>query len=527
MTPDRRLFLKQLGFGMGGIALLSSTSPDAWAAEAAGLPRSTPEAEGLSSAAIQAFLDALAPAKIELHSFVLARHGKVIAEGWWKPYAPELRHGLYSLSKSFTSTAIGLLIAEGKLKVDDKIISFFPKDLPDPVPANLAAAEVKHLLSMSVGHVNDPTTEAVKNENWVKAFMAWPIPKAPGTTFVYNSVGTYTLSAIVQQITGKTVLEYLRPRLLEPLGIENATWETCPRGINCGGWGLSLPTEALAKFAQLYLQKGQWNGREIIPAKWVEEATTFKIQQPGGPNDKNDWVQGYCYQFWRCTHNAYRGDGAFGQFLIVMPEQDAVMAITAECQNMQGEINLVWKHLVGEMKNAALPADPAAQASLQKSLAGLALQPPRVKPDSVVMARLGEEVTVELEKNDLGWRSARFETGKASAGTTFVVEHESGKHAVRNGRESWVLGETALPGMPPRLGNGGRPPAGTKFKVAASATWKDENTLEMTWRFYETPHHETLSCKFDGDKVQISFTNPDSPQKRPVLKGTIKAERGV
>jgi hypothetical protein len=312
------------------------------------LPRSTPEEQGVSSAAILAFLEAIEKSKHEFHSFMLVRHGHVIAEGWWSPYRAQAKHMLYSLSKSFTSTAVGFAVSEGKLKVNDPSLPFSRMICP-PVSENLAALRVKHLLTMSVGHEKDSTPIITKEQNWVKSFLALPIVKPPGSAFLYNSGATYMLSAIVQKVSGQKVIDYLRPRLFEPLGIEGMTWETCPRGINTGGWGLSVQTESLAKFGQFYLQKGVWNGRQILPAAWIEEATTFKIQQPP-PNDTDlekakltsDWLQGYCYQFWRCRHNAFRGDGAFGQFDIVMPDQEAVVAITCETSDMQTELNLVW-----------------------------------------------------------------------------------------------------------------------------------------------------------------------------------------
>ena len=367
MTLTRRVFLKQVGVGTAGVGLLSFLPACRTTPQTAGtgkLPRSTPEAQGVSSAGILAFLDAVQHSKHELHSFMFVRHGQVVAEGWWSPYGPQFNHTLYSLSKSFTSTAVGFAVAEGRLRVDDRVVSFFPKDLPENVSDNLAALRIKDLLTMSVGNAPEPTTSMVEQQNWVKAFLAWPIPNPPGTQFMYNSAATYMLSAIVQQVTGQKILDYLQPRLFEPLGIHGETWETCPRGINVGGWGLSIQTEGLAKFGQLYLQKGAWQGRQLLPAQWVEEATTFKIQQPlpakpSRPNDQNDWVQGYCYQFWRCRHHAFRGDGAFGQFMIVMPEQDAVVAITAETGDMQSELDLVWDHLLPAMKEQPLPRDRA------------------------------------------------------------------------------------------------------------------------------------------------------------------------
>ena len=277
--------------------------------------------------------------------------------------------------------------------MDDRVVSFFPHEAPQQVSEHLAALRVKDLLTMSVGNAKEPTWPMVETDNWVKTFLGWPIENPPGTAFMYNSAATYMLSAIVQQVTGQKVLDYLQPRLFEPLNIQGATWETCPRGINVGGWGLSVPTEALAKFGELYRQHGSWQGRQILPARWVEEATTFKIQQPvpakpNRPNDQNDWLQGYCYQFWRSRHNAYRGDGAFGQYMIVMPEQDAVVAITAETSDMQGELDLVWQHLLPAMKPTPLPRDRHSEAQLQHTLASLTLTPPKGQTTSPQAARI-------------------------------------------------------------------------------------------------------------------------------------------
>src|SRR5262245_38947833 len=205
------------------------------------LPRSAPEAQGILSSAILAFVEAAERNIHELHSFMLLRHGAVVAEGWWSPYAPDRPHMLFSLSKSFTSTAVGMAVAEGRLSVDDPVLSFFPEDTPEQVSENLASMRVHHLLSMSTGHAED-TTKGLREQpegNWARAFLAAPVEHQPGTHFLYNSGATYMLSAIVQRLTGMTLLEYLRPRLFEPLEIENPTWETCPRGINVGGWGLN------------------------------------------------------------------------------------------------------------------------------------------------------------------------------------------------------------------------------------------------------------------------------------------------
>jgi CubicO group peptidase (beta-lactamase class C family) len=273
-------------------------------------PTSIPETEGVSSAGIDSFLTAEARSVHEFHSFMFLRHGKVIAQGWWDPYKPTLKHALYSTSKSFTSTAVGFAVSEKLLSVNDKVISFFPKSLPDSISPYLAQLTVKDLLTMSAGQTPDPTTSIpFKPGSWVKAFLALPIANKPGTKFLYNTMATYMLSAIVQKVTGQKEIDYLRPRLFDPLGIKGMDWEESAEGINTGGWGLRLKTDDIAKLGQLYLQKGMWNGKQLLPKAWVEEATTFKIDQAPGvaqsKKDSSDWMQGYCYQFWRCRHNAF------------------------------------------------------------------------------------------------------------------------------------------------------------------------------------------------------------------------------
>ena len=526
MIDSRRTFLKQisaisLGSGLGSWSFAESPNTPL-------LPRSTPEAEGVESADIEAFVEAILHNKIELHSFMILRHGKVIAESWAKPYGPQINHTMYSMSKSFTSTAIGLLAAEGRLSVEDLVVRFFPQDVPEPASENLASLKVKHLLTMSVGSEHEPTQAMVKTDHWVRTFLEHSISHTPGTVFMYNSAATYMLSAIVTKITGQTVLDFLTPKLFKPLGIDGMKWETCPRGINTGGWGLSIPTEGLAKFGQLYLQKGKWNGEQLIPSKWVNEATTFKIQQPvadkpGRPKEQNDWMQGYCYQFWRCQHDGFRGDGAFGQFTIVLPKQDAVIVMTSETNNMPGQLDLVWQHLLPAFKPKALPpVEPVLRLRLKK----IDLVPPqglgRGTPIALIMDK-----TYTLEANELGFTSVDFKNVKGT--WLFNVKAGETSHTIMCGENDWHHGETLMPGTPPRLISGGTPKIPVPTKVAAAAAWKDEHTLQMVWRYYETPHHDTVTCKFEGDQVTISFLSSiaamsgKTKDSRPDLTGKIQA----
>jgi len=357
----------------GLIALVLSLVPCAGAATP--LPRSTPEAQGISSAAIADYIEAADKQINTMHSFMLVRHGHVIAEAWWKPEAADKPHVLWSLSKSFTSTAVGLAIEEGKLSLDDHVLKFFPDDAPPDPSDNLKAMTVRDLLTMTGGHDTEPKISAPGPS--VKQFLAHPVMHKPGTHFQYNTMGTYTLSAIVTKVTGQTVLEFLKPRLFEPLGIEDPKWDASPEGNSLGGYGLSLRTEDIAKFGQLYLQKGMWNDKQLIPQKWVEQATSKQV-----PNDQEshskmggDWKQGYGFQFWQCTHHAFRGDGANGQFCVVIPDKDAVIAITADTGNMQGELNVVWDKLYPALQDQPLADDPAGQEKLKQVTANLEAHP--------------------------------------------------------------------------------------------------------------------------------------------------------
>ena len=472
------------------------------------LPRGTPEAPGVSSKGIIAFLDAVAKSDHEFHSIMVMRHGKVIAEGWWNPYSAELRHTLYSVSKSFTATAVGFALTEGKLSLDDKVISFFPEEAPVPASPYLAALKVRHLLSMSVGQGSDPTGTVGKSADWIRTFLNTPIVYEPGTRFLYNSAATYMLSAIVQKVTGQKIIDYLNPRLFVPLGINGMDWEVDPRGINTGGWGLRLKTEDLAKFGQLFLQKGKWNGKQVLPSSWVEEASTMKIMQdpsaPQAKKDSSDWLQGYCFQMWRSRHNSYRADGAFGQYILVWPELDAVVAVTSETADMQSELNLIWKYIYPAFENRKLPADPTTNAALKARLAALALP----LPSPSTQASTESRISGTTFKTYTGERSLRgYRLGFANGVCTLDLITDSASYPLQFGQGKWIPAETKKYGpylvATARANRKGLPP----FKVTGSYGWKDEKTLELTLRYIESPHTETLRFSFDKDQTSLDLVN--------------------
>ena len=322
----------------------------------------TPEELGISSRAITRFLKTVQQQKLGLHSAILLRHGKVALECYVKPYVKGNVHILYSLSKSFTSTAIGFAVQEGLLSLSDTIVSFFPEKLPCAPCGYMQQVTVENLLCMASGHSEEPP--ALSGKDWVYNFLTSYIDREPGSLFTYNTAGTFMLSAILQKVTGMTVFQYLKPRLFDPLDFSSDTcWDQSPDGIDCGGYGLNITTRDLAKFGQFLLQRGMWEGKQLLNAAWIDLATAKHIDNYG----ELDWGCGYGFQFWRCQpEGVYRGDGAFGQYCIVMPKQDAVLAINASTGgNLQAMPNAIWEHLLAAMQDQPLPQDIGAQYELQ------------------------------------------------------------------------------------------------------------------------------------------------------------------
>lgn len=467
------------------------------------LPRSTPEAQGVSSAGIAEFIAAADKTVDAMNSFMLIRHGHVVAEGWWSPYSAEAPHSLYSLSKSFTSTAVGLAIAEGKLSLDDEVLKFFPDDAPASPSNNLKAMRVSDLLRMSTGQQAEPGRTS--NEPWTKTFLAQPVPFKPGTHFLYNTSATYMLSAIVQKATGSNLLDYLKPRLFDPLGIENPTWESSPQGISTGGYGLSIKTEDIAKFGQLYLQKGKWKGEQLVPSSWVDQATAR--QTSNGSNPKSDWDQGYGYQFWRSRNGAYRGDGAFGQYCIVLPEQDAVIAITSGTKDMQLVLNLVWDKLLPALKSAPLPSADEAQKNLESMLKGLTL-PTQTGSASPAITSSKRFV---FPANPRKFESITLAPTDGGKGMTISAKINGIETKIECGNGTWTKGKFAVI-------------AGPEQPAAATGAWTGDDTYTVKICFYETPFTATLRLKIEGDELQMeSSTNVGfGPAQQPKLVG--KAE---
>ena len=497
---NRREFIKQIGIsGFGVAAAMHITGFESSTLKFAS--SYSPESQGVSSQGLLNFFDAVRTSGLEFHSIMVNRNGKTILEGWWEPFHKEYIHTLYSLSKSFSSTAIGLLHDEGKLTVNDKVISFFPDKLPSAVSDNLAAMRIQDLLTMNTGHDLD-TMGRIRSSgeaDWVKAFLSFDVPKVPGSIFLYNTGATYMLSAIAQKITGQNIMRYLQPRLFEPLGIAGADWETDSQGINVGGYGLRIRTQDILNFGQLYLQEGKWNGKQILSAGWIAEAT--KKQVPSQNND-TDWGQGYGYQFWRCKPGCYRGDGAYGQYCIVVPEKNAVIAITSETKDMGASMKLVWDHILPAMETSSSKAeDTVTSKKLLTETTRLSLP-----VEKTYAGETGEQIlnkkSFSLEKNPFNATSVAFAFQK---NTCELMFEENGKSIrVTSGFGNWITGTNKKEGNT-LFAIPGRTPKATKF--SSYYTWKDKSTLVIVVKYVENAHTDIFTFNALPGQVELSFNN--------------------
>lgn len=408
----------------------------------------TPESQGVPSEAILKFIDGCektfdAGDLGAMHGFVIVRHGKVIAEGSWKPFDTlNETHMLYSHSKSFTSSAIGLLADRGKIDLDERIVDIFSNEVPAKVSENLAQLRVRNLLTMNVGKKDHLLRDG---GDWVKEFLSKDFFRKPGTGFKYDSDATYMLAAIVEKKSGMKMMDYLQKNMFDQIGITKA-WTTCsPQGIPCGGWGMNMTTRELARFGQLYLNRGDWDGKRVLSSDWVSLATTRQTwsgwQNVGvkALGEGTDWEQGYGFQFWRCRHGAYRADGAGGQYTVVIPEKDMVVSAHAGLGDFPKELDLIWDNLLPVLKDAPLAENPSAQKKLADRLAKLAIKP-------VEFARARKWTTpfeFSLRENSRGFKSVRFDP-KDGGGCICTLVTRAGEQKFPAGTGEWQEGSIRI-----------------------------------------------------------------------------------
>ncbi len=466
------------------------------------LPRSMPADQGVDPAAILSFLDALDERPdIEMHSLMVVRHGQVVAEGWWAPYSADRPQLLYSLSKSFTSTAAAFAQAEGLLDLDDTVISHFAEFDADITDPRSRSVKVRHIASMAAGHTREMLAEALKRdpEEPVRGFLLSPPDRDPGTVFAYSQPCTYTLASIIQRNAGMSLTRYLRPRLLDPLGIGHVGWHTFPPGQEQGFSGLHARTEDIAKLGLLYLQQGRWEGTQLIPKEWVAEATSEQVSNAAEPNA--DWGQGYGFQFWMSRHG-YRGDGAFGQFCVILPEQDTVIVTTAYTLDMPAMLDAMWTHLLPGLGTAS-PDAAAAQDKLDARLARLELPAcpgragpadwgPWTGPFTITASAQAQPFVFSIESQPF---LTSIEVAPRADGWQISLIEPDNELTFPVGTGGWTVSDHA-------------DRHGEIIPVAASGAWLDGQTLRAEVIFLETPHRMDITCSLPGRAAEAVWRHP-------------------
>lgn len=469
------------------------------------LPVSDPSAQGVDASAVLRLIDALeAHPQIEPHSLMLLRHGSVVARGWWAPYGADRPQLLYSLSKSFTSTALGIAIDEGLVSLDDTVISHFPELADEVTDPRSRRMLVRHVAAMASGHLEDLLEPAHGRTpgDLVRGLLTLPPEREPGTVFTYNQFCTYTVAEIVRRRSGQSLVEYLTPRLFAPLGITDVGWQRYEPGHEVSWSGLHLVTEAIAKLGQLYLQHGVWEGQQLVSAQWVAQATTPQVPTANSRPDP-DWQQGYGFQFWGARHG-YRGDGAYGQYCLVLPELDAVLAVTSASNDLQAVLDAVWEHLL-----PALAADAVASPDADKALAArlssleLPLAPGRDPADPAAWATYRAPVTddemlasVDVAPGDKGWTVTLHGTD----GSQLAATLQTG---------GWSVSEPLGPDR-------------TRVPLAVSGGWTARGGLCVDIVFLETPHRVSLACAL---QPAAATTLWQTPTYTPTPLGEMRSPR--
>lgn len=391
--------------------------------------RVSPESVGIRSEDVLCLLDGLSllPAGQEPHHFLLLRHGKVAAEGHWAPYAAGMPHNLASVSKALTATAVGFAIQEGLFRLEDKIVDLLPDKLPEELQPEMRNMTVKILLEMGAGQDCGDAHGGIKGERrlkWqakhkiqhdeddlAKVFFSTELIYEPGTVFGYNGMCSYLLSLLVTRTSGMDLMEYLTPRFFAPLGIPTPYAQREKNGVCSGQGGVFLSVEELAAVGQFYLQKGMWEGKQLLPAQWISDATAKHL--PTKSEVGEDWSQGYCWQFWRGRHNTFRFCGAFGQMCVCMPDLDALFVIESgvDVDCMHAVLDVFYDTIIGNMASAALPENPAAHSALRQRCETLALASPVSVPAAGAALMAGtwrfdenapaREVTISVENTSV------------------------------------------------------------------------------------------------------------------------------
>lgn len=453
----------------------------------------------ISADAVYRFLDRCIKQKIDLHAFTIYRGQELVARISLAPYdCIADKRQVYSASKSFTATGIGFAVQEGLLTVEDRVIDFFPDRLPAVVSENLAKMRVKHLLSMNTGHTFDTTLvlreQDPKGTDWIRLFLAQPVEKEPGTHFLYNTGASYLLSAILTKLTGQTLMDYLTPRLFDPLGIQHAYWRKSAEGVSWGGFDLHISCDDLAKLGLLYLNRGEWMGSQLLDPAWIDEATRKHSDNSAGATP--DWQSGYGYQFWRCALGGCRADGAYGQYCLIRPDCGVVFSCLSMVDDMQQLLDLM-QQLVDEIAVQGRRTAQDVELLIEAYHSSLAATGEAL-PEEAAKCCL-------MDPNPFGI-TAVLVSREEEVLTLHISDGEQ-THLVRCGSDSWIENQLEAPRWQPALLDGAYGLRGSVRFAACYAV--EEGHIVVICRALDCPHQLRITFGFTGGRLTIDCSGRD------------------
>ena len=468
------------------------------------LPRArAPEEAGVSSQKIADYLREAQQAGLELHSFMVLRHGVVAAECFRAPFSPQRNHDMWSVSKSFTATALGFALDEGLIRMDTRLAGLFPEYTPKKPDARWGELTIEHLVTMTAGKSPPYLSPKGPDADWIQTYIDAPWYNDPGVENRYINENFFLLSAALQRAIGQPLMAYLTPRLFDPLGFERPAWETDAKGVECGSWGLSCRTEELARFILCYLDEGKFEGRQVIPAGWAKSAVQ-KHRDSSGMRESTR--NGYGLGFWRNPERVggWRANGMFSQFGVAFPEQDAVFVCNAAATDETAMHELVWKHIFPAFDDAARPA-----GTVDFCLDTPFEQPPPVSTRSPLEKKI-EGRRIRLRRNRL-LPLMHFQVTALPVILTVknpYLPHQINDISLRFDEHTayfhWREGEdeNELPlGLDGNYREGTMRVNGQEYIALGAGQWLDDNAFRVKLRYIETIASQSFMFTFHKNRV--------------------------
>ena len=458
----------------------------------------SPESLGIPSSAIYNFLERIDREQICMHGFLLLRKGQIAAEGYWAPYTADSMHRMYSISKSFVALAIGLMIDEGKIKLDDPIVKFFEDKAHQNIHPYIAETTIRDLLMMATPHSH--TTYTPQDKDWAATFFNKQPTHPPGTIFHYNTAATVILNTIVERISGVPFLEYMRDKLLDPIGFSKDAWcIKTPEGTSWGGSGVICTLRDMAKLAYVCMNKGRWNGKQLISEEYITEATSKQI------DNSIQGSQGYGYQIWREKYNGFSFRGMGSQFALCFPDKELLFACISDTQGSETERpsipDVFFDEIYSKIVDSQLPCDEQAYARLKEKIENLKILPQRGNLTSPFVEKVNSK-WYRLNDNPMKIRRMRliFDGDEG----TWEYENATGHHKLKFG-----IGKTVQDSFPEKhyFGEKIGTPWGRSYDCLSSAAWVEEHKLNML--VYITDIYLgslKITFSFKGNEIAVYMT---------------------